>query len=80
MGKIDKQNLELNTGNSLYPTTHNTTNRFALLETTDDNDNKTIIINNQTNNQMEKSYSTSIMHITKQEDIADSGATGNIFS
>ena len=56
--KIDKKNLEPTAVNSLYPTTHNTINRFALLATTDDYDKKTTIINNQTNKQMETAYYT----------------------
>ena len=44
--KIDKQNIEPNTANLLYPTTHNTNNRFAILATTDDDDNKITIIDN----------------------------------
>ena len=48
-----KQNLEPNNVNSLYPTTHNTKNRFSLLATTNDNDDKTTIINNRTNKKME---------------------------
>ena len=79
MGKIDKHNLELNTGNSLYPTTHNTTNRFALIATTDDDDYKTIIINNWTNKKIKTTYFTSILHITKKEAISDAGDTGHFF-
>ena len=37
-GKIDKQHLEPNTVNLLYPTQHNTNNIFALLATADDNE------------------------------------------
>ena len=70
--------MEANTVNLLYPTTHNTTDRFTILATTDDDDDddKTKIINNQTNKKMETSYSTSIIQIIKQEAIADTGATG----
>ena len=71
MGKIDKKNIEPATVNSLYPTTNNTTNRFAILATNDDYDKKTIIINNRANKQMETAYSTSIIHISKQETISD---------
>ena len=58
-GKTNNKNLE--PVNSLYPTTNNTKSRFALLATNDDHDKKTIIINNQTNKQMEASYSTSVI-------------------
>ena len=77
--KIYKQNIEPNTVNLFYLTTHNTTNRFALLATTDDDDKKTIITNNWTNKQMETSYSTSIIQIIEKENIADAGSTGNFF-
>ena len=42
----------------------------------DDDDNKTIIINNRTNKHTETAYSTSVIQISKQEAIADTGATG----
>ena len=52
--KIDKQNLEPNSINSSYPTQHNTSNRFTLLVTTNDDEDgyKTTIIKNQTPNNM----------------------------
>ena len=72
--KIDKQNLELTYINLLY-------NRFALLATDEDDDDyeKTTIINNQTPKTIDTAYSTSLMKITKNESIADEGATGNFF-
>ena len=77
--KIDKQNLEKNTVKFLYTTTHNTNNRFVLLSTTDDNDNKTTIINNRKNKKTKTAYYTPIIKITKQEAMADAGATRHFF-
>ena len=61
--KIDKKNLKLTTVNLLYPTTKNTKNIFALLATKHDDDDKAIIINNQTHKQMENAYSTSVINV-----------------
>ena len=77
--KTDKQNLEHNFLNQLYPTQHNTSNRFSLIKTPDDDedDEKTSIISNQTPNNMETEYYTSIMKITNKEAITNAGEMGN---
>ena len=62
-----------------YPNTNTSTNTFALLATNDDDYDKKIITSNITHKQMETAYSKPAIHISKQEAISDTGATGHFF-
>ena len=77
LGKIDNINLEPTTVNSFYPTTNTSTNRFSLLATNDDNDDKKIITNSRTHKNMETAFSTPAIQLSKQEAILDTGDTGH---
>ena len=76
-GTIDKKNIRPTTVNSFYPTTNTSTNRFLLLATNDDNDNKKIITNSRTHKNMETAFSTPAIQLSKQEAILDTGDTGH---
>ena len=66
MDEIDKKNIEPATVNSLYPTTNNSTNIFALLSTNNYDYHKKIIISNRTHKNIETVYSKPEIQLSKK--------------
>ena len=66
LGKTDNKNLEPTTVNSLYPTTNNSTNIFALLSTNNYVYHKKIIISNRTHKNIETVYSKPEIQLFKK--------------